>query len=158
MAACSYFGVDLRNQLDHNFPSRLTDRTPYSSSHLLSSSPSLPFAWPNYSESNSFSLFHSLGQNYSKFNSSSPFFSDKYIPSQNSVLSFLFLDSHFYVQLHSYKKFQVNLSLRLRKISSLLTYFILLPLKSKQCPLTPPSVLTCADSVDELRFPSKSAS
>ena len=38
MAACCYFGVDLPNQIDYNFPSRLTDGTPYSSSDLLSSS------------------------------------------------------------------------------------------------------------------------
>ena len=29
---------------------------------------------------------------------------------------------------------------------------ILLPLESKQCPLTPAQVLACADSADELRF------
>ena len=34
----------------------------------------------------------------------------------------------------------------------LLTYSIHLPLESKQCPLTPASVLACADSVDEHRF------
>ena len=38
MGACRYFGIDLRNQLDHKFPSRLTGGTPYSSSDLLSSS------------------------------------------------------------------------------------------------------------------------
>ena len=35
MAACCYFGADLGNGLNHNFPSRLTDGTPHSSSHLL---------------------------------------------------------------------------------------------------------------------------
>ena len=38
MAACCYFEVNLRNQLAHNFPSRLTDGTPDSSSDLLFSS------------------------------------------------------------------------------------------------------------------------
>ena len=38
MAACCYFGVNLLNQLDHNFLSHLTDGTPHSSSDLLFSS------------------------------------------------------------------------------------------------------------------------
>ena len=62
MAACCYFGVDLRNQLDHNFPSRFTDGTPHSSSDLLSPSLLLlPFTKTNYSQPNSI-LFSSLGQ------------------------------------------------------------------------------------------------
>ena len=113
MAACCYFGVDLRTQLDHNFRSRLTDGTPYSSSDLLSSSFSQPFAWPNYSKSNSFSLFHSLGQNYSKSNSSSPFSSDKYILSQSSFFSFFpgltFLSPTPHLQNHSKSNFLCDL-------------------------------------------------
>ena len=66
MAACCYFGADLRNQFDYNFPSRLTDGTTHSSSDLLYSSLLLPFSWTNYSQSNSLSPFYSFGQNYSK--------------------------------------------------------------------------------------------
>ena len=41
---------------------------------------------------------------------------------------------------------------------SLLTWFIFLPLESKQCPLTLPLVLACANSADELLFWNKSES
>ena len=50
-----FFGVDLGNALDHNFPSRLTDGIPHSSSDLLYSL-FLPFTWTNYSNSNSLLL------------------------------------------------------------------------------------------------------
>ena len=43
MAACCYFGVDLGNWLDHNFPSRLTDGTLHRPSDLLYFSFFLPF-------------------------------------------------------------------------------------------------------------------
>ena len=85
MAACCYFGADLGNGLDQNFPSRLTDGTRHSSSDLLySSSPlyldklskvQLPF--PSYSH----------GQNYSSF-----FSLDKKFLSQGSLFSLLYLD------------------------------------------------------------------
>ena len=65
-AACCHFGADMRNQLDHNFPSHSTDGIPHSSSHLLSSSRLLPFTWTTYSQFNSLSPFYSLGRNYSK--------------------------------------------------------------------------------------------
>ena len=42
--------------------------------------------------------------------------------------------------------------------SFLLTHFLHLPPESKRCPLMLASVLTCADSVDELRFWNKSES
>ena len=43
MAAACYFAADLGNQFDHNFPSRLTDGTPHSSSDLIYFTPFLPF-------------------------------------------------------------------------------------------------------------------
>ena len=90
MAACCYFGVDLRNGLDYNFPSRLRDGT-------LTCSPYFP----------------------------------------------LYFTSFF-----------------------TLTCPLLLPLESKQCPLTQSKqcpltlapVLACADSADKLRFWNKSES
>ena len=59
MAACCYFGADLGNGLDHNFPSRLTDGTPHSSSDLLYFTLLLPFTWTIYSKSNSLSPSYS---------------------------------------------------------------------------------------------------
>ena len=44
MAACYYFGADMGNGLDLNFPSHLTDKTPHSSSDLLYFTPFLPFS------------------------------------------------------------------------------------------------------------------
>ena len=56
----------------------------------------------------------------------------------------------------SSKLFHDNSKLCLSQPSSpLFTYYKLLPLESKQCPLTLASVLVCADSVDELRFRGK---
>ena len=95
MTACCYFGADLRNQIDYNFPSRVKDGTPHSSSDLFYFTLLLPFTWTNYSKSNFLFLFYSLGQKYSKSNSSSLFSSDKIIPSQNSLFSLLFLDKKF---------------------------------------------------------------
>ena len=87
MAACCYFGADLGDGLDHNFPCHLRDGTPHSSSDLLYSFPP----------------FYSLGQNYSKSNSSSLFSSDKNIPSQNSLFPLFFLDQKLQVQLQKCK-------------------------------------------------------
>ena len=65
MAACCYFGVNLRNQLDQNFPSRLPDVIPLSFSDLLISSLLLPFTWTNYFKSNSLSPLYSLDKVFS---------------------------------------------------------------------------------------------
>ena len=156
MAACCYVGVDLRNQLDPNFPSRLTDGTPYSSSNLLSSFLLLPSTWIKYSKSNFLS----------------PFYSDKIIPSPNSLLSLLFLNKKTkhapnlqnYSKTISFSALAANFFPIYKNILSftffpthenspfLLTHSMLLPLESKQCPLKPASVLACADAVDELWF------
>ena len=85
MAACCYFGVDLRNQLDHNFLSRSTNGTPYSSSDLLASS-LLPFTWKYYPKSKSFSPFCSLEQNYAKSNSCPLVFGHSYSKSKFPLL------------------------------------------------------------------------
>ena len=61
MAASCYFGVDLCNQLDHNFPSRSRDGTSNSSSDLLFSLLLPYFIWTNCSKSN-FPFPVSLGQ------------------------------------------------------------------------------------------------
>ena len=92
MAACCYFGVDLRNQRDHNFLSRLTDGTPHSSSDLIYFSLLLPFIWTNYSKYNSLSHFYSRRQNYSESNSSSFFPLDKISLRRNFLFCLLFLD------------------------------------------------------------------
>ena len=78
MAACCYFGVDLGNWLDHNFPSRLTDGTLHRPSDLLYFSSFLPFTL--------------LDNFFSKSFSSSLSPSDKVILSQNSLSTLLFLD------------------------------------------------------------------
>ena len=72
MAACCYLGADLGNGLDHNFPSRLTDVTPYSSSDLLyfTLSPSYSLG-QNYSKSKFTLLFALPGQKTSTSNSKS---------------------------------------------------------------------------------------
>ena len=90
MPACCYFGVDLRNQLDHSFPSRQTDGTPHSSCDLLCSSPIHPFTlWTNYSQSNfPFSLLL-YGQIILSPTSPSPFYSlDKLFEVQLPLLHF----------------------------------------------------------------------
>ena len=92
LAACCFFGADLANGLDHNFPSRLTNGTPDSSSDLLCSSVHLRFTRTNYSKSNSLSPFYSLGQIDSKSSFSSLFTPDKNVLIQNSPFSLLFLD------------------------------------------------------------------
>ena len=138
MAACCYFGVDLLNQLDHNFPSRSTDGTPHSSSDLLYSFFLLPFTWTNYSKSNSISRFYSLGQSCSK-----------------SKISLLFAlpGLKFPNAAPNLQKIPTQIFLLTQKNSLfLLTHSKLLPLESKQCPLRPASVLACEHSVDELRF------
>ena len=48
---------------------------------------SSPFTWKSYSKSNSFSPLYSLGQNYSKSNSSSLFSSDRIFLNQNSLFA-----------------------------------------------------------------------
>ena len=156
MAACCYFGADLRNWLDHNFPSRLTDWTSRSSSDLLYSSLLLPFTWKNYSKSNPLLPFILL---------------DKIIPnpipllsslrtkifSRKSLFFLLFPDEKISVQLQIEKNYcKSNCFLLLTLL--LLTHSILLPRESKQCPLTLASILACADSADELRFWSMSGS
>ena len=78
MAACCYFGVNLGNWLDHNFPSRLTDGTLHRPSVLLYFSSFLPFTL--------------LDNFFSKSFSSSLSPSDKVILSQNSLSTLLFLD------------------------------------------------------------------
>ena len=133
MAACCYCGVDLRNQLDKDFCSRLTDGTPYFSSDSLSLYLLLTFTWTNSSKSNSLSPFYSLGQIYSKSNFpfSSFFFDNLFIFQflfpvcsswtknsksnskfhKNIPRQFCFLQFHF----NSTKKFQVQLSFWFKK-------------------------------------------
>ena len=164
MAVCCHFGVDLRNQLNHNFPSRLTDGTPLSSSDLLYFFLLLPFIWTNYSKSNSLSPFYSLGQNYSK----SEFPLLFALPGQ-SILSQT-PNPQAYSKTISFSVLAANPFQSYKNISSpfffltyenclfLLTYSKLLPLEAKQCPLTLASLLACADSVAELRFWNKSES
>ena len=137
MAACCYFGADLGNGLDHNFPSRLTDGTPHSSSDLLYFTLLLPFTGTNYSKSNSLSPSYSLGQNCSKSNSSSLFSSDKISLSQNSLFSLLFLDEkNSSPTLNPQKYSKSHFPSDLKNSLFSLTYSIILPLKSKQCLLT----------------------
>ena len=127
MAACCYLEDDLRNRLDHNFPSRSADGTSHSSSDLLYSSLLLLFTWTNYSKSNT--------------NSKKKHF---------KTISFLVLVAEF---LHFYKIIlNPTFFLCTKNSLFLLTYSTRLPLESKQCPLTVASVLACADSVEELRF------
>ena len=103
MAACCYFGANLGNGLDHNFPSRLTDGTPHSSSDLLHFTLLLPFNWTSYSKYNSLPLSYSLGQKNSKSNNSSLSSSDKTVLNQNSIFSLFFLDKKIQVQLQIHK-------------------------------------------------------
>ena len=153
MAAFCYLRADLGSGLDHNFPSRLTDEILQSSSDLLYFTLLLPLTWTKYSKFSNFSPSHSLGQIYSKSNSSSLFTSDKIILRKNSFSSLLFLDKKFPVPIQIYKNTLGPIFLLTWKISFFLpTYSILLPLKSKQCPLRLASVLACANSVDDLRI------
>ena len=71
MVACGYYGISVQNQLDHDFPSHLTDRTTHSFSDLPFSSLLLLFTCTMFSKSNSLSPFYSLGQKY--FESNFPF-------------------------------------------------------------------------------------
>ena len=89
-----FFGVDLRNQHDHNFPFRLTDVTLHSSCDLLSSS-LLPFTWTICTKSNPLAPFFSLGQNYSKSKSSSLISPIKIFLRQNFLFSLPFLNQKF---------------------------------------------------------------
>ena len=173
MAACCYFGVDLRNQLDNKFHFHLMDGILHSSSDLLSASLFLPFTWTNYSESNSLSPFFS----WINYFQSNPSFlissSEKYL------LSLIFFSSLCFSRVKIskpsskfLKKGQDNsvfcLSCKfnpvlqkcstpnflsdLQKFPFSPTYSIILPLESTPCPLTPLFVLACADSVEERRF------
>ena len=145
MAACCHFGVGLRNQLDHNFFSQLPDGpiTLLLTCYLLPLF-SLLLSCTYYSQSDSFSpvssywdkliqvqLHFSLCLCEQKYSKSKLFFS-------------LCLSGHNIVSPIFFLTYKISLSL--------LTQFILLPLESKQCPLTLASVLACADSADELRF------
>ena len=133
-----------------------TDGTPYSFSDLLYSS--LLFTWTNYFQSNSLSPFSSFKPNYSKCNPFSflcSFWTKNSKSNSNSTKRFW----DYSILCLSYKFTPI-----LQKIPSpktflthknslfLLTNSILMPLESKQYPLTPASVLACVDSVDEFRF------
>ena len=99
-AARCYLGVDLGNGLNHNSLSRFADGTPYSSSDLLYFTLILLFTWTKFFKSNSlpsFSflgknfrspipLFSSIGQKFSKSNSSSLFYWTKICLSPTSIL------------------------------------------------------------------------
>ena len=179
MAACCYFGVDLRKQLDHRFPYHSTDGTPHSSSDLPSSFLLLPFTGTIFSKSNSLSSFSSLGQFLCQSKSCSLF---SFRKQQHSKSKLLFLFALYGQKIlspnpNSKKIFPDNLvSCVSRKFTSILqkyaqsnfhsdskkfllfilfTHSIPLPLESKQCSLTAVPVLACVDSVDELRFWSK---
>ena len=133
MPACCYLGAHPRNQLDLKFPSRWTDGTPYSSSDLLL----LPSTLPNYSKSNYLSPFYSLGQNKSKSNFLFPLlFGQNYSKSKFPLLFVCFglkiLTPTRIIQ--NYSKF--NFFLTQKNFLLLLTCSILLPLESKQIPLT----------------------
>ena len=149
------------------------------SSDLLYPSLFLPFTWTSYSESNSLSPFYSFGQNYSKSNSFFLLlFGQKYSKSKLPLLVALLGKKNLsptpnpqkYSKTFSFSVLVANPFQSYKSVLShtffltfesslaLLTYSILLPLESEQCPLTPASVLACADSVDELRFWSKSES
>ena len=155
--ACCSFGVDLWEQLDHIFLSYPTEGIPYSSSDLLSFS-RLPSTWTNYSTSNWFPPFYLHEKNYSKSKSSSLFASDKIILSQKCPsLCFSWIENS-KSNSNFTKLFAVQVSFWSRKIPFFRTHSILLPLETKQRPLTPASVLAFADSVEELRFWSKSES
>ena len=156
MAACCYFEADLGNGLDNNFPSRLTDGTPHSSSDLLYSY-LLPFTWTNYCKSYSISPFCSLGQNFSKSNCS--FLGTKNFKAKFLLLFALSGQKNSKSKSKTTKMFQIPFWFWLRKIPSLLlNYSILLAPEFKQCPLTLASALACAESVDELQFWNKSES
>ena len=94
-----------------------------------------------------------LGHIYSKSISSSLFSLGKTIVSQNFVFHLLFQDKKFSVQLQIYKLILSPIFL-LTYRNSLFSpnSSIIVPLESKQCPLTPAAVLGCAHSVGELRF------
>ena len=122
-----------------------------------------PFFWTNCFYSDSFSPFCSFGQTISESNSSSLFSSGRYnlrptsllqkwsktIPT--SVLASKSIQSHKNI-------LSTIFLLTWKNFTFLLQFFILLPLESKQCPLTLASVLACADSADELLFWSLSGS
>ena len=162
-AACCYFGVDLGKGLDHYSLSRLADGTPHSFSDLLYYTLLLPFYLDNPFLVQLLFYFLLFGQTFSESNSSSLFSSrrnilrptsflqkwSKTIP--NSVLTAKSIQSHKNI-------LSTSFLLTYKNSPFLLHFFILLPLQSKQCPLTLASVLACADSADELLFWSLSGS
>ena len=124
---------------------------------LLTCSPPLPFSWTNYSKSNSLSPFYSLDKLFkvqlplflsppgqSMLSPISLSFCSSWTENFKSNFNFIKLFEYFFLTENPF--FFVTYSL------SLLIFFILLPLESKQRPPAPASVLTCADAVDELRF------
>ena len=132
-----YFGDNLRSPLDHNFPSRLTDVTPYSSSDLLSSSLLVPLTWTNYSRSNSLSPFYSLGQKYSKSK----------LPVSFALLGLKILSPTPNLQKYSRSIFFSDLE-KLPLFAYLFHTLATGALEPKQCPITLASVLAGAHSVD----------
>ena len=139
MAACCYFGVDLGNGLDHYSLSRLADGTPYSSSDLPY------FTLLLYFDKNILSpKFSSLDKIISvqlPFNKNKK--SSKTNP--NSVLA---------AKPFQFYKNNLSPTFFLSYKTSLFppSNYVLLPLESKQCPLTLASVLAYAGPVDEPRF------
>ena len=152
----------LRSQLDHSFPSRLADGTPHSSSYMLSSSLLLPFTWTTCSKSSSFSPFYSPGQIYCKSNFALIFALSglKILRPTSTYQKYSETIPFSVLAANSFKIHENFLSptlfLTYENFVSLLTCSILLLLESKKFVLTPASALECTDSVDELRFRSRS--
>ena len=115
MAACCYFGIDLRNWLDRNLSSSWTVGFRRSSSDLLYSSLFFRFIWTIFSNSNFLSPFYSFGQNYSRFDSSSFFSLDWTILNQNSFFFLPILE----------KKLSSPPTPNPQKISKKLSFFVL---------------------------------
>ena len=137
MAACCYFGVDLGNGLDHYSLSRLADGTPYSSFELPY------FILLLYLDKIILSpKFSSLAK---KTSVQLPFNKKSSKTITNSVLAAKHFQ--FYKNILS-PTFLLSYKTSLCPSSN----YVLLPLESKQCPLTLASVLAYAGPVDEPRF------